>query len=323
MYKIPLEDLKAKIIASGKLTSVQLEGKIKTKINELSGLISEGGATHIIANELGIELAPKNQDKLKIKEIYAGMRGISTMGKIVRKYETKEFNTGGRVGKVCSLILGDETGTIKVVFWNEQVDELTGVNEDDILQLNDVFVKENRENKEIHLGKTGSFDLNPEGVQVEAVRRSADFQRKQIGELNAGETNVEVLGTIVQVFDPRFFYVHPETGRRVQEGEEGVLSYVMNAVVDDGTSNIRCVFWKNQTNHLLGKNEEELSQFKENPSGFEEIKTELLGEQFRLMGKVNKNEMFDRLEFNVQLVQKAKAEEELSVVEKTVKSTSG
>jgi len=97
----------------------------------------------------------------------------------------------------------------------------------------------------------------------------------------------------------------------------------MNAVVDDGTSNIRCVFWKNQTNHLLGKNEEELSQFKENPSGFEEIKTELLGEQFRLMGKVNKNEMFDRLEFNVQLVQKAKAEEELSVVEKTVKSTSG
>ena len=46
------------------------------------------------------------------------------------------------------------------------------------------------------------------------------------------------------------------------------------------------------------------------------IKTNLLGEQFKLLGRVKRNEMFDRLEFNVQMVEKAKAEEEIKELEK-------
>ena len=48
MYKIPLSDIKQKILSSGKLSAEQLELKLKAKINELSGLISEeaGGAYH-------------------------------------------------------------------------------------------------------------------------------------------------------------------------------------------------------------------------------------------------------------------------------------
>ncbi len=121
MYKIPLADLKEKILRSGKLDSHELEEKIRHKINELSGLISEEGAAHIIANELGIELVRLGGEKLKIKEIYAGMRGISAVGKVVRKFDVREFQKGEGLGKVCSLIFGDETGTIRVVFWNEQV----------------------------------------------------------------------------------------------------------------------------------------------------------------------------------------------------------
>lgn len=317
MYKVPLPELKEKILASNKIDAADLDVRIKAKINELSGLISEEGAAHIIANELGVSLAPPAAEKLKIKELYAGMKQISTVGKVVRKFDVHEFQRGESTGKVCSVVLGDETGTIRLVFWNEQVDLLNTVNEDDILLVKDAYVRENRGNKEVHLGQRGEIQVNPEGSTVTAVKRSAPttFERKQLGELEGGEEGVEVVGTVVQVFDPRYFDVHPETGRRLRDEEPGVqpaLSYVMNAVLDDGSGTIRCVFWKQQTNELLGKNEEELAQYKENVAAFEDVKTELLGEQLKVSGTVKKNDMFDRLEFHVRLVEKASPEEELA-----------
>lgn len=311
MFKIPLPELKEKLVSSGKIGAADLENRIKEKINELSGLISEEGAAHIIANELGVELI-KQSAQLKIKEIYAGMKGVSTVGKVIRKFDVNEFSKGDRKGKVCSIILGDETGTIRVVFWNNQVDLLKEVEEDTILQVKEAFVKENRDNREIHLGDRGEIVVNPEGISIEAVRQTSSFQRKKINELVDGLENAEILGTIVQVFDPRFFYVHPETGKRLQAGEEGVLSYVMNAILDDGSGTIRGVFWKNQTNNLIGKSEEDMTQFKDNLAAFEEVKTDLLGEQLKIRGRVKRNDMFDRLEFNAQFVEKANPEEEIA-----------
>ncbi len=327
MYKIPLSELKEKIVASGKINSEELENKIKAKINELSGLISEEGAAHIIANELGVELVDQNKSKLKIKEIYAGMKNVTTVGKVVRKFEVREFAKGDSTGKVCSLVVGDETGTIRVVFWNEQVDLLKEVKEDDTVLVRDAYVRENNNNREIHLGKYGELEVNPEGEKVGPVKESNSFERKKIGELKEGEENAEIMGTIVQVFDPRFFHVCPECNKRAMESEGGFLctthnqvqpklAYVMNVILDDGSGNIRAVLWKNQTNHLLGKTEEEISAYKENLALFEDVKTELLGEQYKLMGRVKKNEMFDRLEFNAQLVNKVKVEEELARLEK-------
>lgn len=325
MYKIPLADIKEKILRSGKLDSQELEEKIRHKINELSGLISEEGAAHIIANELGIELVKQGGEKLKIKEIYAGMRGISTAGKIVRKFEVREFQKGESMGKVGSLIMGDETGTVRVVFWNEQAEKIASFREEDILLLKDVFVKENNGQKEIHVGERTQLSVNPPGETIGEVRQTLGFNRKKINELQAGQENIEFLGTVVQVFDPRFFKVCPECSKRVVEAEGGYhctehgsimpsTSYVLNAVLDDGSGTIRSVFWKNQTNHLLGKTD--MDMYQDNPAAFEEVKTDLLGEQFKVMGRVKMNEMFGRLEFNVQMVEKANPQEELERLER-------
>jgi hypothetical protein len=253
------------------------------------------------------------------------MRGVSTVGKVIRKYDVREFQKGESTGKVCSLLLGDETGIIRLVFWNEQVEQLSVVKENDIIKVVNAYARENRNDRELHLGQKGEIEVNPEGFAVGEVRQTSEFTRKSITSLQAGESNVEVLGTVVQVFDPRFWSTCPECNKKVlPEGDsfscathgkvEPGTSYVMNAVVDDGTSTIRTVFWKNQTNSLVGK--DDLSEFKENPGAFEDVKTDLLGEQFKLMGRVVKNDMFDRLEFSVQMVEKANASEELARVEK-------
>ena len=326
MFKIPLPQLKTKILRSGKISGTDLDARIKTKINELSGLISEEGAAHIIANELGVELL-QSGDKLKIKEIYAGMRNVTMAGKVVRKYETREFQKEDRLGKVCSLVLGDETGTIRLVLWNDQVELITDLNENDTVLVKDAYVRENNNAQELHLGQSGQLTINPPGEKVAEVRLGSSFQRKKISELVSSEENVEIMGTVVQVFDPRFFHTCPrcrgranETGGEYTCAEHGPITpatgYVMNLVLDDGTGTIRTVFWKNQLNHLLGKEEQDLLAYKNDLAKFEMVKTDLLGEQYKLRGQVKKNEMFERLEFNVQFVETAKPEEELARLEK-------
>ncbi len=326
MYKIPLEDLKKKIVDSGEIGSADLDKRIKDKINELSGLISEEGATHIIANELGIEVVEENKKKLKIKEVYAGMRDVNTVAKVIRKYEINTFSKGDTTGKVCSLIVGDETGTIRLVFWNEQVDLLDDVKEGTVLAVKSSYVRENNGRIELHLGSKGEIEINPEGEVVEAVRETRTYERKKIEELLGEEEGAEIMGTVVQVFDPRFFAVCKDCRGRAMESEgkftcqkhgqvNPEISYVMNLVLDDGTGNIRGVFWKNQTNHLLDRDEQEVANYRNDMSKFEDIKTDLLGEQLKLIGKVKKNEMFDRLEFNVQIVERAKPEEEIARLE--------
>jgi len=327
MYKVPLAEIKQKILASGKLNNDELDLRMKTKINELSGLISEEGAAHIIANELGVEIVSTTQKKLKVKEIYSGMRSVTTVGKVLRKFEVREFAKDGRSGRVGSLVIGDESGTIRVVFWNEQVDALKKISDGDVLLVKEAYVRENNSGKEIHLGNQGSVEINPEGEKIDSVREKAAYERKKIEELRDDSSGTEIVGTVVQVFDPRFFQVCSECSKRVTEsngifscnthGEvKPALSYVMNLVLDDGTGNIRSVLWKNQAIHLLAKSEGQMASYKDNPASFEEVKTDLLGEQLKLMGQVKKNDLFSRLEFNVQMVFRLKAEEELARLEK-------
>jgi len=331
MYKIPLAEIKAKLDQSGKITPVDLELRIKEKINELSGLITEEGAAHIIANELGVELFTAQTSQLKIKELYAGMRNVSTFGRVLRKFELREFAKEDRTGKVASLMLGDETDTIRLVFWNDQVGEWEKINENEILLVEDVLVRENRANKEIHINDRSKIKINPPGMEVGEIKLRTSFtpfERKKIGELQDGQEGVEVLATIVQVFDPRFFSICSQCGKKIQESESGyncvehgqvqpTTSYVLNVTLDDGNGTIRGVFWKNQANHLIGKTEEEMALYRENMAAFESLKTDLLGEQFKLKGRVKKNEYFDRLEFMAQLVEKANPEEELARLEKS------
>jgi len=321
MYKIPIAELKQKIIRSGKITPVALEGRLKDKINELSGLISEEGAAHIIANELGIELFNAAQEKLKIKEVYAGMRNISTVGKVIRKYEVREFAKGAGTGKVCSIVIGDETDTIRVVFWNDQVSLADQLREQDVLSIKNASVRENNNGREIHINEHTNVAANPIGETVTAVRTPAS-PRKKISELADGQENIEIMGTVVQIFDLHFFQICPNCNKRLHEIEGTLqcpehkavrpgLSYVLNVILDDGTGTVRTTFWKNQTNHLLNKNESEVSQYYQNLAAFENIKTDLLGEQLKVTGRAKHNEMFNRLEFSVQFVQKAVPEEEL------------
>ncbi|MCK4589205.1 MAG: hypothetical protein KAT77_02095 [Nanoarchaeota archaeon] len=316
MFKIPLEQVKEKIKKGANLTDGELANRIKQKMEKLSNLISEEGACHIIANELKVQLYDGTENKVQIKEIKAGMRGVEVTGKVMRKFEVKEFSTGERQGKVASFVMGDETGMVRVTLWNDQADNLNKLNEGDVVQIKSAYVRENRGVNELHMNTNSELEINPAGVtvgEIKEVQSQVEKVRKQIKDLAENDSNVEILGTIVQVFDLRFFTVCPDCNKRVYE-REGKFScgvhgdvvpsqnYVMNVFLDDGSENIRTVFWKEQILRLLGKTDAEVLKYKDEPTAFEEVKNDLLGNIVKLVGRVNKNEMFDRLEFSAQLV---------------------
>jgi len=313
MIKMPYNDILEKIQEKSGLSEQEIKEKIDGKLKQLSGLISKEGAAHIVANELGVKLFSALGGKLQIKNILSGMRSVEVVGKITRVFELREFNSKGRSGKVASFIIGDETGTIRVVMWGDQADNIAKLKENMIIRIANGYVRENQNGKEIHLNNMGKLIINPEGETIGEVKETSSGKRKKINELNENDSNVEILGTIVQVFDPRFFEICPECSRRAKLHEDGFVcethgsitpnySFVLNLFLDDGTDNIRTVCFRNQALKLLNKTHEQMLEYKDNPEKFEDIKTELLGNIVKFVGRTTKNEMFDRLEFISQLV---------------------
>lgn len=329
MINIPYDKLVEKIVENSEITKEQIEEKVKTKLEQLAGLISKEGAVHIIANELGINLL-QTQGILKTKDLLAGMRDIELAGKVIKKYEIREFSTEKRNGKVARFLIGDETGTTMIVMWNDQADKLENIQEEQIIKIKNANVRENNGKTEVHLGEGSELEINPQGIKIETKEYTTtnypEPTRKKITELQENDQNVEILATIVQVFDPKYWDTDAETGKKIREGEPkpAKTSYgaVLNLFADDGTDNIRIVLWKNQILNLLKKTEEELKIYRETPEKFEEIKTELLGTMVKLIGKVEKNQMFERLELIAQRVMTdPDPEEELKKLEKQTEKT--
>src|SRR3989344_3605052 len=98
MINLSVEAAKEKIIHATGISIEELNSKIQNKMQELSGLISEVGAAHIIANELGVKLFSSN-GAIKIKDIQQGMKNIEVLGKVTNIFDIREFNTGSRQGK--------------------------------------------------------------------------------------------------------------------------------------------------------------------------------------------------------------------------------
>lgn len=306
MMKIPYEKVIEKVVNESGESRENIEAKIKEKMNQLSGLISQEGAAHIIANQYGVQVFDQNAGKVQIKDIVPNIRGLELPAKILRNYGLKEFNVNERKGKLCSLLVGDETGRIRFVFWGSIAEKVKDLKENDIVRIKDAYSKENNGYKEVHLNDRSSVEVNPEGVEISV--KAPEVNRKKISELEKNDSNVELLGTIVDVFEPRFFEICSQCNRRVKE-EEGTFkcndhpeaeiqySYVANAFIDDGTANIRAVFFRNVLEKLFSKNPEDMKNLRNDQEEFNKIKENLLGSMIKLMGRVSYNEMFDRLEF--------------------------
>lgn len=309
MIKIPYEQIVQKIKEKTNVSDAEIEERIDKKLKQLSGLISREGAAHIVANELGVKIFEPLSGKLQIKNILSGMRDVETVGKVLEVYDVREFQREGNTGKVGSATIGDETGSIRIVMWGSQADNIRSIEKGSIVKVVGGYVRDNQGRKEVHVNERSSIIINPKGEIIGNVVE-ARANRKSIKGLNQNDNDVELLGTVVQVFEPRFFEVCSQCGRKIRISEEGAIcskhekttaadAYVLNAILDDGTDTIRAAFFRSYAAKLLGMSNEGFLAFKNNAEEFNKAKENAVGSIIKISGRVNKNEMFDRMEFIV------------------------
>lgn len=317
---LPYDQAIAKIKENSSLTEEEISSRINEKLNQFAGLVSKEGAAHILANELGIKLISATAGRFKISNIVVGMSNAEVLTKVLAVFPARQFSSNGRSGQVGTAILGDETGTIRGVFWNEQANKLAFIKTGDVLKLKGAYVKEDRnKTSELHFNDRSTMVVNPPGETVDAVEYQRQSKVKKLDEIIDADSYVDTTGTVVEVFDLRFFEVCSQCGKRAKPENDSYVcrehgpvspdySYVLNLFLDNGAAQVRTVFFRDMVQKLLGKTNEELLAFRDSPEGFEQVKTEALGKFLRISAKVNKNEMFDRIELIANDVSEASPE---------------
>lgn len=235
--KMELEEIITKIVGETGMEEEEVQARIEEKQKELGGLITPIGAAHIIANEVGINLleGTSKTNDLKIENIIPGMGSVDVVGRVIRIFPAREFERKDKsTGRVASVILADETGSIRVVFWDKHVKLLDEgkIEEGDVLRIRKAYTKENINGEaEIHLGLRARVIVNPEDVSKDEMPLP-EARVKKINELEEGMSSVDVLVRVLRIYDVKEF-----------EREDKTKGKVVNFLVGDETGVARLVLW--------------------------------------------------------------------------------
>jgi ssDNA-binding replication factor A large subunit len=287
------EQLVDKIANASGLTVNDVMEKVEAKCAKLSGLISKEGSAQIVASELGVNL---DEEKMKVGELMDGMRKVKIVGKIVQEPRISEFTTkNGAQSKVLSTMLADDSGNVRTVLWD--VNHIALFDEgklknNQIVEISNASIR----NNELHLGSFS--EIKPSSEEVGNVKTVSQGMEKIIGEVKPGE-NVKMRAVVVQIFQPKFFEVNKDTGRKVTEEEKKAGAEIekralLGIVLDDGSENMRGVMFGDQIKQL-GFEQEDLENFDQ----FMKKKNEILGKEAFFSCNVRTNNLFNTTELIV------------------------
>ena len=95
---------------------------------------------------------------MKIKDLRNGMKHVNVEAKVTEKTDTREVSSRYKdeTYKVATAIVADETGTIKLTLWNEQIDQ---VNVNDTVKVENGYVTSFRGEIQLNIGKYGKFTV--------------------------------------------------------------------------------------------------------------------------------------------------------------------
>jgi ssDNA-binding replication factor A large subunit len=295
-------------------TEDEILQKIEEKQLELSGLVSPEGAAYIVGKELGASLLKESvMHSLKIKNIQPGMRSVDITGRVLKVSTRKDFEKDGRAKSVVNVTIGDETGILRLSLWDGEIElvEKVDIKENDVVSIRNGYVRDNkRGDAELRLGRLGRISKSdakiPEVKDMPRDAGSATF--KNISDLNEDEFG-EVKASLIQIFKRSPFYeVCPNCGSRIaKEGEawkckdhgnvEPKYNLFISGVIDDGTGNIRVVFFRDVAEKVMGKNTDALRKISLDNRNPEAVYDDsVLGKEFIINGRVKKNQFTEKLE---------------------------
>jgi replication factor A1 len=218
------------------ISKQQLLDRLAVARDMTGGLIAEVSLWRMIAAELGVEI-PSEEDtfkpKLSLGHIVAGLNNATVTGRVVAIYPAKTFE-GTRSGKLASLIIVDNEGSIRVILWNDKASlvEADEVKVGQIIKFMHGYTKADRfGTAELHIGEKSQIELNPENVSEEEYPSIAKFQTK-IKQISLEQKTLNLEGRIKDVLGSSTFTRNDQTP-----------GMVLRLRLTDETGEVVAVFW--------------------------------------------------------------------------------
>ena len=94
---------------------------------------------------------------MKIIELRPGMKRVEIAAKVLNISETREVTTrAGEQSRVATADVSDDSGTVKLTLWNEQIDQIK-VN--DNVKIENGYVTSFRGETQLNVGRYGKLTV--------------------------------------------------------------------------------------------------------------------------------------------------------------------
>jgi replication factor A1 len=127
---------------------------------------------------------------MAIKDLKARDGNVDIEIEITEKSDVREFQKFGKAGRVCNAKGKDETGTITLTLWNEDIDK---VNVGDKVHITNGYISEWQGELQLGTGKFGQMEVvgKVEGGAAPAASTPAEPVKVEEEEIDVEEEKVE------------------------------------------------------------------------------------------------------------------------------------
>jgi replication factor A1 len=213
------EDLEADV------TEEDFRAAVEEKVAQMGGLADEETAALLVAHEYDDDGGGVDA----IADIEAGMEEVEFKGKVTHVGELRTFERDGEDddGRVINLDVADESGSIRVAFWDGEAVAIA----DGEIERGDVLKLRGRP-KEGYAG----VEVNADRADIdEEAEIEIDDTETHIGDLVAGQSEVTLEGLVLETESVRTF-----------DRDDGSEGRVAGAVLGDETARVRLTLWDEQ-----------------------------------------------------------------------------
>ncbi|MEM2912038.1 MAG: OB-fold nucleic acid binding domain-containing protein [Candidatus Bathyarchaeia archaeon] len=95
---------------------------------------------------------------MKIRELRSGMKRVTVEAKVIEKSTPREVLSrfSDTTHKVATAVIADETGTVKLTLWNDQINQ---VNVNDKVKVENGYITSFRGEIQLNVGKYGKLTV--------------------------------------------------------------------------------------------------------------------------------------------------------------------
>jgi replication factor A1 len=243
---VDLEQIVERILLARRdLTREEVLKRIYEKKRPAEDYLLDEVAARMVASELGVEISPSedtSKSGILIGDLVSGLNDVTLTGRVIIVYPTQTFSkTDLTEGKVARLLIADNSGTLKLVLWNEKINlvEAKEIKQGKIICVSHGYVREGLDGKlELHVGQRGEVQVSPSEV-VENDYPLIDQFVDRLEDLTSKSKRASVLGTIYEVY--------PVSEFKRKDGSGGKVRRLR---LKDPTGEVSVVFWNEKTNEL-------------------------------------------------------------------------